>query len=146
MVQRVSRARVQVGSECVAEMGSGLLALVGVAVEDVAADATALARKLMGLRVFPDAEGRMDRSLLEVGGSLGVVSQFTLMGDARKGRRPSYGAAAAPERAQPLIEALVASARAEGAHVVTGQFRATMEVELVNTGPVTLLLDTTRLF
>jgi D-tyrosyl-tRNA(Tyr) deacylase len=146
VVQRVSRAQVRVGSESVAEMGPGLLALVGVADGDAEEDATALARKLTGLRIFPDDQGRMERSLLDVGGSLGVVSQFTLLGDARRGRRPSYAAAAAPELARPLIESLVGAARAEGAHVVTGRFGAMMEVELVNTGPVTLLLDSRRLF
>ncbi|MBW2271715.1 MAG: D-tyrosyl-tRNA(Tyr) deacylase [Deltaproteobacteria bacterium] len=142
VVQRVSRASVRVGDEELAAMERGLLALVGVGSDDGPDDARELARKLVHLRVFPDDEGRMNRSLLEVGGTLGVVSQFTLYGDVRKGRRPYFGGAAAPERAAPLIEAVVEAARAEGAPVVTGRFRANMEVDLVNDGPVTLLLDT----
>ena len=146
VAQRVSEARVEVDGEAVSEMGEGLLALVGVAVQDGPEDATALARKLCQLRIFEDDEGRMNRSLLETGGTLGIVSQFTLMGDVRKGRRPSWAAAAAPERAEVLIEAVVAAARREGAPVVTGCFRATMDVVLVNRGPVTLLVDTKRAF
>ena len=146
VAQRVSEARVEVDGEAVSEMGEGLLALVGVAVQDGPEDATALARKLCQLRIFEDDEGRMNRSLLETGGTLGIVSQFTLMGDVRKGRRPSWAAAAAPERAEVLIEAVVAAARREGAPVVTGRFRATMDVVLVNRGPVTLLVDTQRTF
>lgn len=146
VAQRVSEARVEVDGEIVSEMGEGLLALVGVAVQDGPEDATALARKLCQLRIFEDDEGRMNRSLLETGGTLGIVSQFTLMGDVRKGRRPSWTAAAAPQRAEFLIEAVVAAARREGAPVVTGRFRATMDVVLVNRGPVTLLVDTKRAF
>ncbi len=146
VAQRVSEARVEVDGEAVSEMGEGLLALVGVVAQDGPEDATALARKLCQLRIFEDDEGRMNRSLLETGGTLGIVSQFTLMGDVRKGRRPSWTAAAAPERAEILIEAVVAAARREGAPVVTGRFRATMDVVLVNRGPVTLLVDTKRAF
>lgn len=146
VVQRVSRARVRVGGDCVAEMGEGLLALVGVGRADDAGHARELARKLVHLRVFPDAEGRMNRSLLDAGGTLGVVSQFTLLGDVRKGRRPSWVEAAPPERAEPLVEAVAEAARTLGASVVTGRFRATMDVELVNHGPVTLLIDTERRF
>jgi D-tyrosyl-tRNA(Tyr) deacylase len=146
VAQRVRKARVRVGEETVSEMGTGLLAFVGVAVEDGPDDAAQLAAKLVGLRVFPDAQGRMNRSLLEAGAALGVVSQFTLLGDARRGRRPSWTAAAPPERAEPLIEALVRAAGEAGAAVVTGRFRAHMEVELVNDGPVTVLLDTRRRF
>lgn len=142
VAQRVSRARVTVAGEVVGEMGAGLLALVGVARGDGPADAEALARKLVHLRVFADAAGRMNVSLLEAGATLGVVSQFTLLGDARQGRRPSWAEAAAPEQAEPLIEALCAAARGLGAPVVTGRFRAAMAVELVNEGPVTILLDT----
>jgi D-tyrosyl-tRNA(Tyr) deacylase len=98
------------------------------------------------LRVFPDASGRMNRSLLESGGALAVVSQFTLYGDARQGRRPSFAAAAPAERAEPLVTAVVEAARAEGVTVVTGRFGADMDVELVNAGPVTILLDTERVF
>ena len=146
VAQRVCEARVQVVDEEVSSMGAGLLALVGVSREDGLPDARLLAEKLVHLRVFRDAEGRMNESLLDQGGTLGVVSQFTLMGDCRKGRRPSYGAAAEPEDAEPLIEALVAHARSLGAPVTTGRFRAMMQVSLVNDGPVTLLLDTKREF
>ena len=146
VAQRVSHARITVADELVGEMGEGLLALVGVGVDDGEDDARELAAKLAHLRVFPDAEGRMNRSLLETGGALGVVSQFTLLGDARKGRRPSYAGAASPEHAEPLVEALVRAARALGVTVVTGRFRASMEVALVNRGPVTVLLDTKRQF
>ena len=146
VAQRVRLARVRVGSELVAEMQAGLLALVGVARGDSADDANALAEKLVHLRVFPDADGVMNRSLHEAGLELGLVSQFTLLGDCRKGRRPSYGEAAPPEAAEPLVEVVVARARSLGVSVVTGKFRAAMDVELVNDGPVTLLLDTRRLF
>lgn len=141
VVQRVREARVEVAGETVAAMGAGLLALVGVARDDGAEDAAWLAGKLVGLRLFEDEAGRMGRSLLETGGTLGVVSQFTLLGDARKGRRPSWTAAAPPEVAEPLVEAVAARAREAGAPVVTGRFGAAMEVALVNAGPVTLLLD-----
>lgn len=144
VAQRVSRARITVAGEPVGEMGAGLLALVGVAREDGPEQARELARKLVHLRIFPGAAGGMDASLLESGGTLGVVSQFTLLGDARKGRRPSWVAAAPPEQAEPLIEALCAAARELGAPVVTGRFRAAMTVELANEGPVTILLDTAR--
>ena len=146
VAQRVSEARITVAGEQVGAMGEGLLALVGVASDDGEGDARELAAKLLNLRVFPDAEGRMNRSLLEAGGTLGVVSQFTRLGDARKGRRPSYASAAAPEHAEPLIERLVLEARSQGVSVVTGRFRAEMRVALVNSGPVTLLLDTKRQF
>lgn len=127
-------------------MGEGLLALVGVGREDGQADALELARKLVHLRVFPDEQGRMNRSLLETGGSLGVVSQFTLYGDARRGRRPSYSEAARPELARGLVDAVAAEARALGVEVVTGRFQVMMDVSLENSGPVTLLLDTNGRF
>ena len=146
VVQRVRAASVRVGDELVSEMGEGLLALVGVAREDAAADATELARRIANLRIFEDEAGRMNRSLLETGGSLCVVSQFTLLGDARQGRRPTFSAAAPPELAEPLVDALVAAARALGLTVVTGRFRARMDVALVNAGPVTILLDTAKQF
>ena len=146
VAQRVRSARIQVENECVGEMGEGLLALVGVGTDDGPKQAEELARKLVQIRVFADDEGRMNRSLLDTGGALGVVSQFTLFGDARRGRRPSYTEAAPPEQAEPLIQALVAAARAAGVHVVTGRFRAMMAVELVNAGPVTILLDTAKRF
>jgi len=146
VAQRVRRARVRVGEETVAEMSQGLLVLVGVARGDSEADARALAEKLVNLRVFDDADGVMNRSLGEAGGTLGVVSQFTLLGDCRKGRRPSYGEAAPPDEAEKLIGVLVQHARGLGVGTITGRFRAEMEVELANDGPVTLLLDTRRLF
>jgi D-tyrosyl-tRNA(Tyr) deacylase len=146
VAQRVRRARITADGEVTGEMGAGLLALVGVARGDGEASAAELARKLVHLRVFEDAQGKMNASLLETGGALGVVSQFTLLGDARKGRRPSFFEAAPPEQAEPLLEALCAEARALGVSVVTGRFRAQMDVELVNSGPVTVLLDTERRF
>lgn len=146
VVQRVSSARIRVESECVGEMGEGLLALVGVGRDDGQEQAEELARKLVHLRVFKDEDGRMNRSLIETGGQLGVVSQFTLFGDARRGRRPSYTDAAPPEQAEPLIRAVVEAASAAGVAVITGRFRAMMDVELVNAGPVTILLDTDRVF
>ncbi len=127
-------------------MDEGLLALVGVGRDDTPAQAEELARRLVHLRVFADENGRMNRSLLEVGGTLGVVSQFTLFGDARQGRRPSYARAAPAERAEPLIEVLVEAVRELGVPVVTGRFRAMMDVALVNAGPVTILLDTEKQF
>ncbi len=146
MVQRVRAARIEVGGEIVGEMGPGLLALVGVGRADDAAAAREMARRLVQLRMFEDEAGRMNRALLETGGTLGIVSQFTLFGDTRQGRRPSFVEAAAAEEAEPLIEAVVAAARAEGVPVVTGRFRAEMQVHLVNDGPVTLLLDTEKRF
>ena len=127
-------------------MEAGLLALVGVGHDDAERDADELARKLVQLRIFDDEQGRMNRSLLEVGGTLGVVSQFTLFGDARQGRRPSYARAAPAEQAEPLIEVLIEAARGLGVPVVTGRFRAMMDVALVNAGPVTILLDTEKQF
>ncbi len=144
VVQRVSHAHVDVDGDRVAEIEAGLLALVGVTHDDVEGDARELARKIVGLRIFEDDAGRMNRSLLDGEGDLLVVSQFTLFGDTRKGRRPSFGAAAAPEQAAPLVEAVVAAARAEGVRVVTGRFGAHMQVGLENDGPVTLWIDTAR--
>ena len=141
-MQRVSRARVSVAGVEVSRMDAGLLALIGVARGDTLDDARRLADKLVHLRVFDDASGRMNRSLLEQGGMLGVVSQFTLLGDCRKGRRPSYHPAAPSEEAEPLLAALIEVVRGLGVAVATGQFRAEMQVELANEGPVTLLLDT----
>jgi D-tyrosyl-tRNA(Tyr) deacylase len=146
VAQRVSEARVSVGGEEVCRMGAGLLALVGVDRDDSEEAARELARKLVHLRVFEDESGRMNRSLLEAGGTLGVVSQFTLLGDVRQGRRPSYARAAGAERAEPLVDAVAAAARELGAPVVTGRFGARMELALVNSGPVTLLLDTEKVF
>jgi D-tyrosyl-tRNA(Tyr) deacylase len=146
VVQRVRQAEVSVAGERVARMGPGLLALVGVAHDDGERDADDLARRMVGLRIFEDDAGRMNRSLADAGGALGVVSQFTLMGDARQGRRPSFVAAARPEQAEPLVARVVEAARGLGVPVVTGRFGAQMEVALVNAGPVTLLLDTRKAF
>ena len=147
VLQRVTRACVRVGGETVGEIGGGLVVLVGVARDDTPEDARYLAEKTLSLRVFDDAEGRMNLSVLEAGGGLLVVSQFTLYGDARKGRRPSWFDAAPPESAESLYEHFVAEARRGGAaRVETGSFRSMMEVELVNDGPVTLLLDSRKLF
>lgn len=146
VVQRVSNARVEVAQECVAEMGEGLLVLVGVGTRDEFADTKELARKLVGLRIFEDEAGKMNRSLLDVDGTLGLVSQFTLWGDVRKGRRPSFGGAAEPERARSLFDALIVEAGQLGVSVVSGVFGAKMNVSLVNAGPVTLILDTERTF
>ncbi len=146
VVQRVDRASVRVEGEVVGAMGPGLLALVGVAHDDVAADAEELARKLVGLRVFEDDAGLMNRSLLDSGLELGVVSQFTLLGDCRKGRRPSFGEAARPEPAAPPGAAGGSGGRGHGGRVVSGRVGAMTSVELVNAGPVTLLLDTRKAF
>ena len=142
VAQRVRSARVSVEGEEVSRMGVGVLALVGVARDDVERDAEELARRLVQLRVFPDAEGRMNRSLLDVGGTLGVVSQFTLLADTRQGRRPSFQPAAPAERAEPLVAAVMERARVLGAAVVGGRFGAQMQVELCNDGPVTFCIDT----
>jgi D-tyrosyl-tRNA(Tyr) deacylase len=141
LVQRVSRASVTVDGEVVGSIGPGLCALVGVTHDDGPAQASALAAKLWHLRVFEGDDGRMDRPVADVGGEVLVVSQFTLYGDTRKGRRPSWVAAAGPEHAEPLIEQVCDELRALGATVATGVFRADMAVELVNDGPVTLLLE-----
>ena len=146
VVQRVRSGRIQVAGEEVGSMGEGLLALVGVGREDGPAQAGELARRMLHLRIFPDDRGRPNRSLLDVGGTLGVVSQFTLYADARQGRRPSYTRAAPAEQAEPLVHALVEAARSLGAPVVTGRFGAMMDVSLVNRGPVTILLDTEKRF
>ncbi|MBJ23008.1 MAG: D-tyrosyl-tRNA(Tyr) deacylase [bacterium] len=146
VVQRVSRASVDVDGERISQMGEGLLVLVGVGLRDTDRDAVDLARKVVGLRIFEDAEGKMNHSLADRGGTLGLVSQFTLWADVRKGRRPSFGEAAPPERAGPLFERVVAEAEALGVPVITGKFRAMMDVALVNAGPVTILLDTERRF
>ncbi len=146
VVQRVRCARVSVDSEPTCSMGEGLLALVGVGRRDAAAQAHDLARRLVHLRVFNDDAERMNRSLLDTGGTLGIVSQFTLYGDARQGRRPSYAEAAPASQARPLIDALVEAAHDLGVPVVCGQFQAMMDVALVNAGPVTILLDTEKQF
>ncbi|HWJ63582.1 MAG TPA: D-aminoacyl-tRNA deacylase [Acidimicrobiales bacterium] len=141
LVQRVTRASVTVGDEVTGAIGAGLCVLVGVTHGDRAEEARALAAKVWHLRVFEGDDGRMDRPVAEVGGEVLVVSQFTLYGDTRKGRRPSWIDAAAPEQAEPLIELLCDELRSLGATVATGRFRADMAVEFVNDGPVTLLLE-----
>ena len=142
LVQRVSRAAVHTGDECTGAIGVGLFALVGVGHDDDERDAALLADRMVGLRVFADADGKMNLALRDVGGSLLVVSQFTLMGDTRRGRRPSFAAAAPPERARQLIERLVDEARQLGIAVATGRFGAHMDIDVRADGPVTLLLDT----
>jgi len=146
VIQRVTRASVRVGGELVGEIGPGLVVLVGVGREDAAEDARYLAEKVATLRVFDDEGGRMNRSVVEAGGALLVVSQFTLYGDVRRGRRPSWIDSAQPEAAEPLYDLFVAEARARAGRVETGSFRRMMEVELVNDGPVTILLDSRKLF
>jgi D-tyrosyl-tRNA(Tyr) deacylase len=141
LVQRVSRASVTVDDELTGSIGAGICALVGVTHTDGPAQATELARKIWHLRVFADEEGRMNLPVADVGGEVLVVSQFTLYGDTRRGRRPSWVDAAGPEQAEPLIEQLCDELRALGATVATGRFRADMAVELVNDGPVTLMLE-----
>ena len=145
VIQRVSRASVTVDGQIVGAIGRGFLVLVGVTHNDNRAEADWLARKIAGLRVFEDDAGKMNLGLADVGGAALVVSQFTLYGDARKGRRPDFLQAARPEAAEPLIEYFVAQLRGQGLTVATGRFRAVMAVELVNEGPVTLWLDTADL-
>jgi D-tyrosyl-tRNA(Tyr) deacylase len=142
LLQRVTQARVVVDGSVVGEIGAGLLILLGVAKPDTVADAEYLADKILNLRIFSDTEGKMNRSLLDTGGSLLVVSQFTLYGDCRKGRRPGFDAAAPAEQARALYESFVEIARRSGLRVETGVFQAHMEVTLVNDGPVTLMLET----
>ena len=141
VIQRVDHASVAVEGDITGRIGPGLLVLLGVSPDDTQDDALALAAKLADLRVFADDEGRFNRSLRDVGGAMLVVSQFTLFADVRKGRRPSYNAAARPEEAERLIEILVAAVESRGVTVTTGRFRAQMELELTNDGPVTLILD-----
>ncbi len=146
VVQRVASARVRVAGRTVGEIGPGLLVLLGVGREDREADAEYLAEKIVHLRIFEDDQGKMNRSLLEVGGEILVVSQFTLYGDCRRGRRPSYSEAAPPEQARALYQYFVTRMGAYGLRVQTGVFQEMMDVELVNRGPVTLLLDSRKQF
>lgn len=146
VVQRVGRASVTVGDEVVGAIGRGFLVLLGVTHGDAEADAEQLAEKIVGLRVFEDAAGKMNLSLAEIGGACLVVSQFTLYGDCRKGRRPSFVDAAGPEQAARLYEQFATAVRDRGITTATGRFRETMAVELLNDGPVTLLLDSTKAF
>ncbi|HYG10881.1 MAG TPA: D-aminoacyl-tRNA deacylase [Pyrinomonadaceae bacterium] len=146
VLQRVTRASVRVEGETVGEIAAGALVLLGIARDDTREDARYLLEKIAGLRIFEDADGRMNLSVAETGGALLVVSQFTLYGDARRGRRPSWSEAAAPEVAAPLYEFFVDEARKTLARVETGSFRRMMEVELTNDGPVTILLDSRKQF
>src|SRR3954471_217998 len=142
VVQRVTRAKVTVGDRVTGEIGAGLLVLLGAGQGDTAADLGYIVDKIANLRIFADAAGKMNRSVLDVGGGVLVVSQFTLYGDTRKGRRPSFTGAAPPALAEPLYERFAAERRAVGLPVATGRFGADMQVELVNDGPVTFVLDT----
>jgi D-tyrosyl-tRNA(Tyr) deacylase len=146
VVQRVSRAQVAVNGEIAGQIGLGLLVLLGVGRDDTAADATYLAEKIAGLRVFEDAQGKMNRSVQDVGGSVLAVSQFTLYGDVRRGKRPSFDAAAPPEKARQIYEFFVEQIRAAGLCCETGRFQEMTKVELVNEGPVTILLESSRIF
>jgi len=146
VVQRVSRAKVTIDDWTSGEIGLGLLVLLGVGRDDTEADAIYLAEKIAGLRVFEDAEGKMNRSVQDVGGSVLAVSQFTLYGDVRRGKRPSFDAAAPPVEARRLYEFFVQQIQSTGVRCETGRFQETMQVELVNEGPVTILLDSGKEF
>jgi len=146
VVQRVSRAGVRVGGKTIGEIAGGLVVLLGVGVDDGADDARAMAEKIAGLRIFPDGRGLMNRSIQEHGGAVLLVSQFTLHGDARHGRRPSFVAAAKEPEARALYQQTGHTLETQGVRVSYGEFGARMEVELVNEGPVTILLDTKRAF
>ncbi len=141
VLQRVSRAKVTVAGQVVGEIGRGLLVMLGVEQGDTETDAQQLADKAVQLRIFDDADGKMNLALADVGGSMLVVSQFTLLGDCRKGRRPSFIQAAPPDIAERLYETFIAAVGVQGIPVATGRFRAMMDVELVNDGPVTLILE-----
>jgi D-tyrosyl-tRNA(Tyr) deacylase len=146
IVQRVKEARVEVDGEVTGRIGEGVLVLLGAGKDDTEEDAEYLAEKILTLRIFEDAEGKMNLSVVDTGGEVLVVSQFTLYGDCRKGRRPSFDKAARPEDAERLYELFVGELRERGAKVETGRFRAMMDVHLVNSGPVTLMLDSKREF
>lgn len=146
VVQRVSRASVKIGEETAGEIGLGLLVLLGVAHEDSETDAGYLADKIAGLRIFEDVAGKMNLSLADIGGAVLAVSQFTLFGDVRRGKRPSFDAAARPEHARELYDYFVQRIRALGLRCETGRFQAMMDVELINSGPVTILLDSRKTF
>lgn len=146
VVQRVSEASVSVDGEVIGRIEKGLLVLLGVGTDDMEEDAKAMAEKLIGLRLFNDADNKMNLSVIDVGGRVLMISQFTLHGDCRKGRRPSFVHAARPEQAIPLYEGVIQRLRDRNLTVATGSFGATMEVALVNSGPVTLLVDTKKVF
>jgi len=146
VVQRVSKASVSVEDAVVGAIGNGLLVLLGVSKNDTSAAADYLIEKLLGLRIFEDAEGKMNLSVRETGGAVLVVSQFTLFGDVRRGKRPSFDEAARPEQARHLYEYVIAQIRAQGVECSTGEFQAMMQISLVNDGPVTILLDSEKTF
>jgi D-tyrosyl-tRNA(Tyr) deacylase len=146
VVQRVSRAQVTVHGEITGQIGVGLLVLLGVGRDDTEADATYLAEKIGGLRLFEDRDGKMNLRVQDVSGSVLAVSQFTLYGDVRRGKRPSFDAAAPPEKARQLYEFFIEKIRAAGLRCETGRFQQMMKVELANEGPVTILLDSTKAF
>ena len=146
VIQRVSRAKVSVENQTIGEIGKGILVLLGVAETDSEKEAVYLLEKTINLRIFEDAEDKMNLSLADIKGDLLVVSQFTLYGDVRKGRRPSFIKAAAPEKANQLYEFFVSEARRQIGRVETGKFQAMMDVELTNDGPVTIMLDSEKLF
>lgn len=146
VIQRVSEASVCVNQQTVGSISQGLMVLLGVARQDTSQDAASLAEKTAGLRIFEDAVGKMNRSVEEIGGGILVVSQFTLLGDCRKGRRPGFTDAAPPELADQLYEEYVTALRRRGINIATGVFRADMQVTLINDGPVTILLDSRKQF
>jgi D-aminoacyl-tRNA deacylase len=146
VVQRVSRASVRVDDEVIGAIELGLLVLLGVGHDDAESDADYLAEKVAGLRIFDDAAGKMNLSVIDVGGAVLAVSQFTLFGDVRRGKRPSFDSAARPERARELYEYFVNRVRGSGLCCETGRFQAMMDVELINSGPVTILLDSRKAF
>ena len=146
VIQRVSRAKVTVNGETTGEIGNGLLVLLGVATEDSDTDADYLAEKIVGLRIFEDPDGKMNLSVADTAGAMLVVSQFTLYGDVRRGKRPSFDAAAPPQHARRLYEYFVERIRTAGLACATGRFQEMMQVELVNEGPVTILLDSAKAF
>lgn len=146
VIQRTTQSQVTVDGELVGKAGAGLTVLLGVGAEDTEEDARYLADKIVNLRIFEDADGKMNRSLLDTGGEILAISQFTLYGDVRKGRRPSFTAAAPPSLAEPLYEVFVQTLRAHDVTVGTGRFQTEMQVTLTNDGPVTILLDSGKLF
>lgn len=146
VIQRVKESSVAIEGQVVGQCAQGLMVLIGVEVGDTDKDLSYIADKVPNLRIFEDEAGKMNRSLLDIGGQILAISQFTLLGDARGGRRPSFTAAARPDTAVPLYEALVEKWRSLGIHVETGEFGADMQVSLINDGPVTILLDSRRLF
>jgi D-tyrosyl-tRNA(Tyr) deacylase len=146
VVQRVNRAAIKIDGICTAKIGRGLVILLGIRGDDNVADLMWMAEKIIHLRIFPDSEGKMNTSLADMGGEMLIVSQFTLYGDCRKGRRPGFSAAAPPELAEPLYNQFIEEVRRQGIPVGTGTFQAEMAVDLINDGPVTILLDSEKTF